>query len=78
MALAVADHGHLSPKAAPRGIASIMVHVDFDSDFDDRIRIASDLADRFGAVLIGVTEAAQSNRDSAARDTGMMAPKRRP
>jgi len=55
MALAVAGHGHLGPKAVPTGIASIMVHVDFDRGSDDRIRIASDLADRFGAVLIGVT-----------------------
>jgi nucleotide-binding universal stress UspA family protein len=56
MALAVTDHAeHLSPKAVPTGIASIMVHVDFDRGSDDRIRIASDLADRLGAVLIGVT-----------------------
>ena len=56
MALPAADHAeHLNPKAIPTGIASIMVHVDFDRGSDDRIRIASDLADRFGAVLIGVT-----------------------
>jgi len=56
MALPVADHAeHLGQKAVPTGLASIMVHVDFDRGSDDRIRIASDLADRFGAVLIGVT-----------------------
>jgi nucleotide-binding universal stress UspA family protein len=56
MALPVADHAeHFSRKAVPTGIAGIMVHVDFDRGSDDRIRIASDLADRLGAVLIGVT-----------------------
>jgi nucleotide-binding universal stress UspA family protein len=56
MALAVADHaGRLSPNAVPTGIASIMVHVDFDRGSDDRIRVASDVAERLGAALIGVT-----------------------
>ena len=31
-----------------------MVHVDFDGHSDSRIRIAADIANRFGAVLIGV------------------------
>jgi nucleotide-binding universal stress UspA family protein len=31
-----------------------MVHVDFDGQSDHRIRIAAELANRFGAVLIGV------------------------
>ena len=35
-------------------IASVMVHVDFDAQSDDRIRIASDMASKFGAALIGV------------------------
>src|SRR5579863_726241 len=35
-------------------IASVMVHVDFDAQSDNRIRIASDMASKFGAVLIGV------------------------
>src|SRR6516162_7995375 len=56
MPRAVADHAeHLNPKAIPTGIASIMVHVDFNRGSDDRIRIASELANRLGAVLIGVT-----------------------
>ena len=35
-------------------IASVMVHVDFDSGSDDRIRCAAELAERFGSTLIGV------------------------
>ena len=35
-------------------IASVMVHVDFDAQSDNRIRIASDIASKFGAALIGV------------------------
>jgi nucleotide-binding universal stress UspA family protein len=35
-------------------VASVMVHVDFDGHSDSRIRIAAEMANRFGAVLIGV------------------------
>jgi nucleotide-binding universal stress UspA family protein len=35
-------------------VASIMVHVDFDGHSDSRIRIAAEIASRFGAVLVGV------------------------
>lgn len=40
--------------AASSGVASIMVHVDWNAGSDDRIRLAANLADRFGALLIGV------------------------
>ena len=35
-------------------VASIIVHVDWNAGSDKRIRLAANLADRFGAVLIGV------------------------
>ena len=35
-------------------IASVMVQVDFGSESDNRIRIAANVASKFGAVLIGV------------------------
>lgn len=35
-------------------VASVMVHVDFDRRSDSRIRIAAEIANRFGAVLVGV------------------------
>jgi nucleotide-binding universal stress UspA family protein len=35
-------------------VASILVHVDWNTGSDDRIRLAANLADRFGALLIGV------------------------
>ena len=35
-------------------VASIMVYVDFDSGSDDRIKIAANLARKFGAIPIGV------------------------
>ena len=35
-------------------VASVMVHVDFDGHSDSRIRIAAEIANRFGAVLVGV------------------------
>ncbi len=35
-------------------VASVLVHVDFDFDSDNRIRIAANLASKFGAALIGV------------------------
>lgn len=35
-------------------VASVMVHVDFDGRSDSRIRIAAEIANRFGAVLVGV------------------------
>lgn len=55
MTIATVDRTEpLSHGAPSTGIASIMVHVDFDPDPDSRIRIASNLADRFGATLIGV------------------------
>jgi nucleotide-binding universal stress UspA family protein len=44
--------GH--PPSPLRSIASIMVQVDWDVGCDDRIRLAADLANRCGAVLIGV------------------------
>lgn len=37
-----------------QAITSIIVHVDLDRGSDDRTRLAADLADRFGAALIGV------------------------
>ena len=39
---------------ASSAVASIMVHVDWNAGSDDRIRLAADLADRFGALLIGL------------------------
>jgi nucleotide-binding universal stress UspA family protein len=51
MSNAAADH---RPDPVLRQIASVMVHVDWDVGSDDRIRLASNLADKFGAVLIGV------------------------
>ncbi len=38
----------------PAAVTSILVHVDFDPDSDNRIRIAANLASKFGAALIGV------------------------
>jgi nucleotide-binding universal stress UspA family protein len=38
----------------PVAVTSVLVHVDFDPDSDNRIRIAANLADKFGAALIGV------------------------
>jgi nucleotide-binding universal stress UspA family protein len=35
-------------------IVSVMVHVDFDAESDNRIRIAANVASKFAAVLIGV------------------------
>jgi nucleotide-binding universal stress UspA family protein len=45
-------------RASPAtAVASVMVYVDFDDHSDHRIRIAAELASRFGAVLIGVAGA---------------------
>ena len=41
----------VSSKAA---VASVLVHVDFDFDSDNRIKIAANVASKFGATLIGV------------------------
>ena len=38
----------------PAAVTSILVHVDFDPNSDNRIRIAANLASKFGAALIGV------------------------
>ena len=35
-------------------VASVLVHVDFDGRSDNRIRIAAEIANRFGAVLVGI------------------------
>ena len=48
----VSDHGKATPTSP--ALATIMVHVDWNAGSDDRIRLAANLADRFGAVLIGV------------------------
>jgi len=45
---------HVICASASRAVASIMVHVDWNAGSDERIRLAANLADRFGAVLIGV------------------------
>ena len=45
---------HVIGAPASRALASIMVHVDWNAGSDERIRLAADLSDRFGAVLIGV------------------------
>lgn len=44
----------LQTHGAASAVASIMVHVDWNAGSDDRIRLAANLADRFGALLIGV------------------------
>jgi nucleotide-binding universal stress UspA family protein len=41
-------------RSQARTIASVMVHVDFDLQSDNRIRIAANVASKFGAALIGV------------------------
>ena len=46
--------GHVKAAPASSAVASIMVHVDWNAGSDERIRLAANLADRFGAVLIGV------------------------
>ena len=48
----VAEQISMAPHTT--AVASVMVHVDFDGQSDHRIRIAAELANRFGAVLIGV------------------------
>ena len=49
-----AVRAHVKATSASPAVASIMVHVDRNAGSDDRIRLAANLADRFGAVLIGV------------------------
>ena len=46
--------GHMKAAPASPAVASIMVHVDWNAGSDERIRLAANLADRFGAVLIGI------------------------
>jgi nucleotide-binding universal stress UspA family protein len=46
--------GHVKAAPASSAVASIMVHVDWNAGSDERIRLAANLADRFGSVLIGV------------------------
>ena len=45
---------HVIGAPASPAVASIMVHVDWNAGSDERIRLAANLSDRFGAVLIGV------------------------
>ena len=42
--------GHVKVAPASSAVASIMVHVDWNAGSDERIRLAANLADRFGAV----------------------------
>ena len=44
--------GHVKAAPASSAVASIMVHVDWNAGSDERIRLAANLADRFGAVLM--------------------------
>jgi hypothetical protein len=37
--------------------AAMMVHVDIDPQSDDRVRLAANLAQRFGSALIGISAA---------------------
>jgi nucleotide-binding universal stress UspA family protein len=46
--------GRVEAKPRAPAPASIMVHVDWNAGSDARIRLAANLADKFGAVLIGV------------------------
>jgi nucleotide-binding universal stress UspA family protein len=52
-------------------IASVMVHVDLDTPNEPRVRIARDLAERFGASVIGITACGPSTGASAAGSFGM-------
>src|SRR6185312_16151738 len=46
--------GRVEAKSRAPALASIMVHVDWNAGSDARIRLAANLADKFGAVLVGV------------------------
>ena len=46
--------GHVRANPSLPTLASIMVHVDWNAGSDERVRLAANLADSFGAVLIGI------------------------
>jgi nucleotide-binding universal stress UspA family protein len=55
MAQTAVDVAERKVQTWPAAVASVLVHVDFDPDADNRVRLAADLASKFGAALIGVT-----------------------